>query len=565
MEILEWQGQREEVFLDRYALRDDQGGLLEHTPDEMWVRVAEEIANTPQEKVRFLDILDHWKFVPAGRILSGAGSKKSVSYYNCYVLNTFDSRKGIMKTVTDMIEISSRGGGVGVPWSILRPEGTYIKGVHGTSSGPMSWMTGADSLADSIRQGGTRTSALLWSLDIWHPDIGIFISRAERFKRANYSVAISHEFMKALDDGDDWDLIFPDTNHPKYDELWDGNIDGWRRKGLPVIVHATVSAQGIWDGLCENAIKTGNPGLLFLDRANYWSNTWYLDRLISTNPCGEQPLGPWGSCNLGSINLLAHVSSHNKEINRTMLANTIRSAVRFLDNVIDKSEPILEEIDEKQQRDRRIGLGTMGLADVLILRGIRYGSEECIEFIEDLYSFIRDVAYEASVLLAEEKGPAPGFDEPYYMRGHFIQTLPDELQRNISRHGIRNLHLLTQAPTGTTSIVAGASSGIEPIFMAEYTRTDATGCHVQKHPLFQGELSPAHVTAYDVDIEGHIGVQAAIQRNIDSAVSKTVNLNPTAKATDVDRAYRLADSSGCKGITVYRSKEGEGVCVACNI
>jgi ribonucleoside-diphosphate reductase alpha chain len=557
---MEWNSQREAIFLDRYALRDDYGELLEHTPEEMWERVATTIADTPQEVVQFRDILKNWKFVPGGRILSGAKSGKRVTLYNCFVLSIGDSRKEIMKTMGNMIEISSMGGGIGVNWSILRPAGTYIKGVNSTSSGPIAWQTGADELANAIKQGGTRTSAMMFLMDCWHPDIEEFVLRAERFKRANYSVAISHQFMKALEENDDWPLEFPDVRHPDYDSLWSGDLNDWKRRGLPIIVHKTIRAQELWDKILKNALETGSPGLVFMDRANEMSNTWYIERYICTNPCGEQILGANQVCNLGAINLLAHMTYKN-QMNRTLLGNTIRSAIRFLDNVIDKSETILPEIEEKQLRDRRVGLGVMGLADILILEGIKYGSEQCKDYLEDLFSFIRDTAYEASVAIAKEKGPALGFDSAFFSRGNFIRTLPRDLQHDIATYGIRNLGILTQAPTGTSGILAGASSGCEPIFDKSYTRTDATGTHEMNHPFAE---YPEFITALELSTEEHILVQSTIQKYLDSSISKTINMDPCSTVDEVDFAYRLAYDKGCKGITIYANK-GEGVCVSCNI
>ena len=565
MEIVPWNEQRENIFLDRYALRDQKGDLYEKTPEDMWNRIARTIGEDGVERRMFKAILEDFKFVPSGRILAGGKT-----FYNCFVLGLEeDSRIGIMDTISDMIEVTSRGGGVGVNWSILRPRSAYIKGVNGKSSGSVAWMRGADSLADAIRQGGSRTAALMFIIDVWHPDVIEMTRSGNRFTRANFSINVSDEFMRAVQDDQEWDLIFPDTASPFYDAEWDGDIKKWRDKGLPVITYETVNAYDLWKAMTESAWMTGSPGMAFLERCNAWSNTWYLDRLTSYNPCAEQPLPVNGSCNLGSINLAAFIEAETYTIKWNELALAIKYAVRFLDRVIDVSEDINQQIGDYQRHVRRIGLGTMGLADVLILSKIRYGSAESCKFIDVLFSFIRDCAYMASVELAEAKGPAPGYSKSKYLSGKFIKTLPSGIREAIRKHGIRNLAVLTQPPTGTTSILAGASSGIEPLFSKAFMRKDATGEHIMKHPLFEGERKEYHVTAADVTMEEHVKVQAAMQKYVDSAISKTINMPHECTPIDISEAYIAAYASGGKGITIYRAGSLDDVltpyCETCNI
>lgn len=579
--IMSWNEQREGVFLDRYALKDVQGQQVESDPQEMWKRVANNMGRTPEEREDFLSILQDFQFVPSGRILSGAGAGQQVTYYNCFVIGVRardmtkgnDSRHGIMDTLSDVVEITARGGGVGVNWSTLRPSGSYIQGVHGNSSGANSWMRGADGLADQIRQGGSRTAALMFMLEDWHPDILEFVNPERRFERANFSVGVSDRFMQALENDEDWTLIFPDTSHELYDRLWDGNIRKWVESGLPVKEYARVPARRIWMEMLDGAHRTGSPGVVFLERCNKRSNTWFAEELICMNPCGEQSLPAGGSCNLGSINLAAFWDPTRRDLRWDALGRAVRLAVRFLDNVIDLSVDINQEIGDIQRQIRRVGLGTMGLADVMILSGVRYGSAESLALIDHIYSFIRDQAYLASVDLAVERGSAPALDVDKYLQAHFIRTLPNEVKTAIRANGIRNLQLLTQAPTGTTSILAGVSSGIEPVFSKKYLRRDATGEHYMTHPLFEGVCGQHLVTASQVSIEEHVRVQAKVQEYLDSSISKTINLPTDSTLDDIDEAYRLAYDLGCKGVTVYRNGslddvlyEGDsGECEVCSV
>lgn len=575
-DLIEWNDQRKKVFLDRYAAKDADGNLLEKRPEEMWKRVAEAIGKDDLERKTFFDLLQGFRFLPAGRILLGAGSGQTTTLFNCYVLGIRsddpkkgnDSRRGIMSTMSDIVEITAKGGGCGLNWAILRPEGSHIHGVNGKSSGVEAWMHAADALANGIRQGGSRSAAMLFMLDDWHPDVFSFVGIKDRFDRANFSVNISDDFMTALKEDSEWQFIFPDTSSAFYDREWDGDIRGWKDKGLPVIVHRVIKARDLWDRMCESAHKTGSPGVAFLDRCNKQSNTWYLDRIACMNPCAEEPLPVNGCCNLGSINLVTMWDETKKDIRWSELDLVTRYAVRFLDKVTDANEDINQKIGDLQRSHRRIGVGTLGLADLLIFKGIKYGSQESLDFIVELYSFIRNSAYLASVHLAREFGTALGFDRDKFMRGYFIQTLPKEIQEEIFKYGIRNLSILTSPPTGTTSVLAGASSGIEPIFSRDYIRKDATGTFRVTHPLFEGECGKHLVTAMDISPKEHIDVQATLQKFVDASISKTINLPSTATVEDISEAYKYAYYSGCKGVSVYVNRADDGVltpyCDACN-
>jgi len=569
----DWNEQRQAIFQDRYALKEGKR-IKETNPNQMLDRVARALAFNDAEAKEFrYDLLDEFRFLPAGRILSGAGSEQySATYYNCFVLGVdpiykphgVDSRDAILNTISKMVEITCRGGGVGVNWSVLRPDGSIVKGVHGASTGAVGWMRGADALADQVRQGGSRTAALMFVLDCWHPDIEMFI-RSKKFSRANFSVVVTDQFMESLkaNPKSKWEVRFPDTLDPAYDLLWDGDIDKWEMRGRKT-EHGEMDIGSIWEGICSSAIDRGSPGLIFIDACNRASNTRLSEKIICTNPCGEQPLPKYGSCNLGSLNLVSFCGN-NGDINRGDLSKVIKSAVKFLDNVIDKSPPLYPEIDSLQKLYRRIGLGTMGLADVLLLNKIRYGSQESLDFISDLYSFIKDEAFIASSGLARERGPAPAYSSDEIETSMAFSGLNDAVKGMMHRDKLRNLAVLTQAPTGTTSILAGVSSGIEPIFSPEYKRKDATGEFTMRHPLFAGEEMSYHVTAYDVTPEEHIMVQACMQKFIDSGISKTVNLPACATEEDADKIFRTAYDMGVKGITIYKGGSLDDICKSCSI
>ena len=564
--------QSEDVFFDRYALRDSQGNLLEKDYCQLAKRLAYKFSVGKDDHTDYFEMLRSFDFIPGGRILNAGGSDTTL--FNCFVIQIealskehgADSRRAIMDTTSNLIEIAARGGGVGINWSTLRPKSSYIKGVNGESSGAIAWMRGVDSMADQIRQGGTRTAALMWMLNDWHPDILEFINLTERFKRANFSVGISDRFMHNVEGDDLWSTEFPDTTCGYYDSEWNGDLNEWLQNGHDVNVHETLPARQIFDQIALTASQIGSPGMVFLDTCQKMSNTWYLDRIVGTNPCGEQPLPPNGSCNLGSINLNKMWNDCDGEIDLWKLGETVETAVRFMDRVTDLSKDVLKSIGDYQRGTRRIGIGTMGLADVLIKAEIRYGSTECLKFIDEVYSTIQTEAYRASCNLAVEFGEAPFLDRDKFLKGGFIKTLPAHIRSSISNVGIRNLALLSQAPTGSTGILAGASSGIEPIFSDVYMRKDATGVHKVIHPAFDGAADEDYlVTAHDIPFEDHIAVQAAIQKYMDSAVSKTINMSACATPTEIGQAYMLAWKSGCKGITVFKDGSLDAVCKVCEL
>ncbi|GHO89864.1 adenosylcobalamin-dependent ribonucleoside-diphosphate reductase [Dictyobacter formicarum] len=547
------EGIRQKVFMDRYSLKDPDGNALEFYPEQLWQRVARGIAavETTDEKRAeweklFYEALTDFQFVPGGRILAGAGTGHQVTYYNCFVIpSPEDSRQGILDNLKVMTEIMARGGGVGINLSTLRPRGSYIKTVNGTASGPCSWaQLYSVATGDVIQQGGSRRGALMLMLDDTHPDIEEFITvkrTAGKIEHANLSVCISDAFMQAVKDDTDWNLT------------WQGEVK------------KTIRARGLWDLICTSAWESAEPGLVFMDRYNKESNTWYYENIRCVNPCGEQGLPPWGVCNLGAINLSAFVKDGKMDYER--LARISKISMRFLDNVVDATEYFIKENAEAQLSTRRTGLGTMGLADALLKMEVAYGSEESLPIIERIYTTIRNASYEASADNAAEKGAFPKFDRDKYLQGKFIKRLPKNIQEKIRKQGIRNAVILTQAPTGTTSLLAGVSSGIEPVYDFAMIRRDRTGEHIMYHPLLQewrdkhpNEPTPAYfVSSKDLSPEEHVRVQGMIQRYTDSSISKTVNAPNSHTVEQVQTLYRLAYEMGCKGVTYYRDGSRDAV------
>lgn len=570
------EGIRSKVFLDRYSLKDAKGSSLEQTPEEMWRRVAKGISRVEKKVKRkeweekFYALMEDFKFLPGGRILAGAGTGFDVTYFNCFVIpNPPDSRGGIMENLTQMIEIMAHGGGVGLNLSGLRPRGSRVKKVNGFSSGPMNWAE-LYSLAtkDIVQQGGSRRGALMLMLHDWHPDIEEFITIKQdltKINGANLSVCVSDDFMEAVKADKDWDLLYPDLDDPQYDTKWKGDIYDWIAQGGKVKVHKTIKASYLWNLICEAAWRSAEPGLHFLQRSNKRSNTWYFEKLLATNPCGEQPLGAWAVCNLGAMNLSAYVSG--EEFDYNTFGKDVRTAIRFLDNVIDDTHYFFKENEKAAKDIRRTGLGIMGIADMFIKMKIRYGSEESVKVSNKIFEILRDNAYIASSDIAKEKGVFPKYDKEKYLQGYHIQALPKAIREKIGKQGIRNAVLLTIAPTGSTSLVAGVSSGIEPIFEFEYTHNGRLGKQLVYHSLY-GDWKKAHpgekrpdyfVGANDLAPDDHVKIQAVAQSYIDSSISKTVNAPNAHTVEDVKRLYMLAYDMGLKGITYMRDGSRQGV------
>ncbi|MDD4762268.1 MAG: adenosylcobalamin-dependent ribonucleoside-diphosphate reductase [Sphaerochaetaceae bacterium] len=548
--------------------RENVDKPVETEPSQMLARVARGISQQehsdkqPAWEKEFNWLLEDWKFVPGGRILTGAGTTQNLTYFNCYVIpSPKDSRGGIITSLGQMTEIMSRGGGVGMNLSSLRPKHAYVKGVNGRSSGSVSWGALFSFVTGLIEQGGSRRGALMLILNVWHPDILDFINskrEMDKIVNANISVGITDDFMDAVRADGDWTTWFPDTSDPEYNKVWDGDLNRWKSLGKKIVPYQTMKAKKIWNAIIESAWASAEPGVFFMDRYNKMSNSWYYSSIQCTNPCGEQGLPPWGVCNLGSINLSRFVE--DKKVMWEDLGRTVQGSVRFLDDVIDDTPYFYDENKERQQSERRIGLGTMGLADMLIKMELAYGSDESITFIDQLYKFICIEAYKASAKLAVEKGPFPLFDAEKFLQSGFMKMMPEEIRSLVAKDGLRNVTLLTQAPTGTTGTMVGTSTGIEPYYFWEWERVGRMGKNIErvavydewvkKHP---DEKKPDFfVSAMDLAPEGHVKVQAAIQRWVDSSISKTGNTPADYTVEQTGKLYELLYDLGCKGGTTYR-------------
>jgi ribonucleoside-diphosphate reductase alpha chain len=515
-----------------YQNGEDWKGLCERVSSAICAN--EELEERQSLQLLTFDILYSKKFVPAGRILRNAGKTKR-NMLNCFVIPIGDSIESIGDCIRDSLVTWASGGGVGVNFSTLRPVGSDIHGKGGQSSGLVSFMQAMDAVAETIECGGARRSATIAIIDISHPEVEEFIDsklKHGRLKNFNISVAINNEFLEAVERDADWDLKF----------------------GLKV--YKTVKARELWKRILNNIVKSAEPGILNYSKL-IKDNGYYFQPIIATNPCGELPLPAYGSCDLGSLVLPKFVEAG--KTNWEELQRVIHLAVRFLDNVIDLTTFPIKQMQDVAERGRRVGLGVMGLADYLFAKKIRYGSQQAMEEIEYLFRFIRDEAYTASMDLAVQKGAFPKFDPVDYGKASFIKKLPAGLRRGIKKNGIRNSALLTCPPTGTTSMLAGVSSGIEPLFSKAHIRKDRIGDRVIIHPMYEefiknGEEVPSwFVDAHDLTPEQHFETQAVIQKYVDGSISKTINLPSGTKVEQIaewmqEFAYDL------KGVTMYVDK-----------
>ncbi len=551
-----------QVLEKRYLMKDNKGKVVE-TPEGLFRRVAQaiaaaELSYNPKANVKavedeFFKLMYNLEFLPNSPTLMNAG-KKLGQLSACFVLPVGDSMESIFDAVKYTALIHKSGGGTGFSFSRLRPENDVVGSTGGVASGPVSFMRAFDTVTDVTKQGGTRRGANMGILNVDHPDIEKFITAKENMTALtnfNISVALTSNFMEAVKEGKDYDLINPHT----------GQVTG--RKNAKVI----------FDKIVDMAWRTGDPGIVFIDRINEANPTPHLGKIESTNPCGEQPLLPYESCNLASINLsrMMKKKSSGYEIDHAKLARTVKTAVRFLDNVIDVNKFPLKQIEEMTKSTRKIGLGIMGFADMLVMMGVPYNSSEALQVAEALMRFISDKATEASEELAKERGVFPTFDGSIY-------DSPEGPR-------VRNATRTTIAPTGTLSMIAGCSSGIEPLFALSYTKTVLDGTpFVEVNPYFEeaakkggfysaemmkelaegthlGEIKDVpdkvkrvFVTAHEITPEWHVKMQAAFQRSTDNAVSKTINFPHEATRDDVAHAYMLAYEEGLKGITIYRDR-----------
>ena len=628
-----------ELYFEQIALR-----LANHLGEDE----SQEMIDAFYHEVSSLNL------VPAGRVLFGAGSNTNVTYFNCFVMPFIhDSRGGISDHRKQVMEIMSRGGGVGTNGSTLRPKNSLAKGVNGKSSGAVSWLHDLSELTHLVEQGGSRRGAQMIMMADWHPDIVEFIvskmqnptilqflidnieddsivaaaraklkfvplseseiqineyileqsrlkpgvlsksivdaaferinkgghyevNNSEFLSGANISVAITKDFMEAVDNDEMYELRFPDVDSysgeekASYDANWQqvGDVREWERLGHRVKTYRKIRAKELWNLINICATYSAEPGIFFMDNANEMTNAQgYNQKVVCTNPCGEQPLAPYSVCNLAAINLANMADREKGVVDWDKLQNTIKVAIRLQDNVIDKTHYFLDENRDQALGERRIGLGIMGLHDLLIWTNLRYGSKEGNELVDKLFRFISQNAYETSIEIAKEKGSFPFLDDAgsreKLINSGYIKKLPESIRESILENGIRNSHLLTIAPTGSTGTMVGVSTGLEPYFGFSYFRSGRLGKFIEVNApiveeylaanpaLTKATLPETFISAMELKPEEHVDIQCVIQNWVDSSISKTVNAPKGYSVEEVEQVYMRLYKGGAKGGTVY--------------
>ena len=546
----------------KYRLKDEAGQPLDAEVEDTWTRLARAVAGAekPAERTawaaRFEDAMADFRFLPAGRVLAGAGSGRRVTLFNCFVMGRIeDDLSAIFEQLREAALTMQQGGGIGHDFSTLRPQGAPVHGVGADASGPVSFMDVWDAMCRTIMSAGARRGAMMATLMCDHPDIEAFVDAKRdpaRLRMFNLSVLVTDAFMAAVKADGPWDLQFEGK------------------------VYRTVRARDLWDRIMRATYDYAEPGVIFIDRINQANNLAYCETIAATNPCGEQPLPPYGACLLGSVNLSRLVRdpfSPKAALDETALDALTRTAVRFLDNVIDVSGFPLEAQAAEARAKRRIGLGVTGLANALMMVGVRYGSEEAQTLTRRWLARVERAAYLASADLAGEKGPFPLFDKDAFLASGTPARLDADVREAIAEKGIRNGLLTSIAPTGTISLFAGnVSSGIEPVFsLAAHrrvlmpdgtTREEAVEDYAyQRFRELKGPDAPlpdAFVTAMDLEPHAHVAMQAAAQAHVDSSISKTINVPEGISFEAFKSVYALAYAQGCKGCTTYRPNSVTG-------
>lgn len=553
----------EDIWNRKYRYTGGEEVPEDKSIDETMCRVARACAAAEKDSEtwapKFEEVLRNFEFIPGGRIIANLGtSREQVTMFNCYVMNKIeDSIEGIFDTVKESAMTQKQGGGVGFDFSTIRPEGSHIQGCGAQSSGPLSFMQVLDSTCRTIMSAGQRRGAQMGVMRCDHPDIEKFISakrKNEQLKMFNLSVGITKDFMEAVKNNTDWELKFNGE------------------------VHKTVKASELWDQIMRSTYDYAEPGFLLIDKINEMNNLNYCEEITATNPCGEQPLPPYGACLLGSANLTRFVNkpfSGKATFNFKRLAEVITVAVRMLDNVIELSNYPLEQQRLEAKSKRRMGIGITGLADAFIFLGIRYGSPESVEMAEKIMETISHAAYRSSIELAKEKGTFEKFDADKYLAGKYVKQMPKDIRDGIREYGIRNSHLTSIAPTGTISLLAGnVSSGLEPVFAFHYIRTirnthedDVTKVEIsdyaydlyKKHmnitTIDDKDLPEYFVCSSDITPVEHLEIQAALQKHVDSSISKTINIPSDYPFEDFKDIYLKAYDKGLKGCTTFRPSE----------
>ena len=550
----------QQIWDMKYRLKAPGGGAIDKTIEDSWRRVATALASVEKEPAlwadRFYDALRDFRFLPAGRILAGAGTNRTVTLFNCFVMGTIpDDMGGIFTGLREAALTMQQGGGIGYDFSTLRPRGAPVKGVGADASGPLSFMDVWDAMCRTIMSAGHRRGAMMATLRCDHPDIEAFIEAKRepgRLRMFNLSVLVTDAFMTAIKEDAPWELKFSGTTFK------------------------VLRARDLWDKIMRATYAYAEPGVIFIDRINRRNNLSYCEIISATNPCGEQPLPPYGACLLGSVNLAALVKepfTDKAHIDAQEFEDLARIAVRMMDNVTDVSGFPLPQQDAEARAKRRIGLGVTGLADALIMCQLRYGSAASVAMTEVWMRALRRAAYLASVELAKEKGAFPLYDKDEYLAGESIGELEEDVRDGIAANGIRNALLTSIAPTGTISLFAdNVSSGLEPVFSFKYTRnvlmpdgsrqSEEVSDHAYR--LFRrlkGETAP--LPDYFVDSQqlspgDHVIMQAAVQKYIDSSISKTINCPADLSFEAFKDVYLQAYELGCKGCTTYRPNEITG-------
>ena len=549
----------EQIWDMKYRLKEADGAPVDLTVEDSWRRIARALADVEAEPTlweeRFYAALEDFKYLPAGRITAGAGTDRSVTLFNCFVMGTVpDSMGGIFDMLREAALTMQQGGGIGYDFSTIRPKGAAVSGVAADASGPLSFMDVWDAMCRTIMSAGSRRGAMMATMRCDHPDIEDFITAKEdpaRLRNFNVSVLVTDAFMEAVKAGKSWDLVF------------DGKV------------YHTVEARDLWNKIMRGTYDYAEPGVIFIDRINQMNNLSYCETIAATNPCGEQPLPPYGACLLGSINLARLVRDPFEgaaAIDEGELDELVATAVRMMDNVVDASKFPLPQQAEEAANKRRIGLGVTGLADALLMVGLRYGSEEAARQTERWLHRIARAAYLASVQLAKEKGAFPLFDAEKYLATGHMQQMDADVRAAIAEHGIRNALLTSIAPTGTISLYAGnVSSGIEPVFAYAYTRKvlQKDGSRTEEEVVdyavqmwrdkFGDAPLPDHfVNAQTLAPLDHVRMQAAAQKWIDSSISKTINCPEDISFDAFKDVYMEAWDTGCKGCTTYRPNDVTG-------
>ena len=544
----------------KYRLRGSDGKPIDMTIEDTWCRVAGALAANEREselwKSKFYNVMEDFRFIPAGRIVAGAGSGRRVTLFNCFVMGTIpDDMTGIFENLREAALTMQQGGGIGFDFSTLRPRGASVKGVGADASGPLSFMDVWDSMCRTIMSAGYRRGAMMATMRCDHPDIEDFISAKRepgRLRMFNLSVLVSDALMSAVKNDGPWELKF----------------DG--------VVYKVVRARDLWTAIMRATYTYAEPGVIFIDRINRSNNLSYCEEITCTNPCGEQPLPPHGACLLGSVNLTRFVRSPftaSAEMDFSMLEEIVPIAVRMIDNAIDVSEfPLPQQTHEAMQK-RRIGIGVTGLADALIMCGTRYNTDRAVKLAGDWMQCIKRAAYFASSELAREKGAFPMFECSSFLSSGGAEILDSDIKSSIELNGLRNGLLTSVAPTGTISLLAdNVSSGIEPVFSYKYTRKvlmpdgDKQEEEVSDYAyrlfykLFDSQtpLPESFVDVQNLSPHHHISMQAAVQKHVDSAVSKTVNCPEAINFEEFFDIYSKAYDLGCKGITTYRPNSVTG-------